>query len=243
MPHSLQLYTLREHLDADLEGTLRRVAEIGYRQVEPYRIVPSTSALRAALATHGLSAPTAHAPLLGEQREQIFSAATQLGIGTVILPASPAELWTDAAGVEQIAADVNEVARAATDHGLRVGYHNHWWEFTPMSGHTALEHFSDHLAENVVLEIDTYWAAVGGADPVELVTRLGRRVRYLHLKDGPITQEPADQVALGQGSMPVPEILEAATHLELAVVELDDHRGEMFAAVEQSLQYLRAGDK
>ena len=243
MPYSLQLYTLRDHVDADLDGTLRRVAEIGYRQVEPYRIVPDAEALGAALDRHGLSAPTAHAPILGDQREEIFTAAAQLGIGTVILPATPAEQWAEPAGVEQIAAGLNEAARAAADHGLRVGYHNHWWEFTPMAGHTALDHLTEHLAKDVVLQIDTYWAAVAEVDPVALITRLGARVRYLHLKDGPITRDPADQVALGQGAMPVDAILAAATNVDLSMVELDDHRGDMFDAVEQSLQYLRAGDR
>lgn len=238
MSHSLQLYTLRNHLDEDLDGTLKRVAGFGYTQVEPYRIVPETEALGAALREHGLSAPTTHAPLLGENQAEIFAAAGQLGIGTVILPATPESEWTSAAGVEAIAAALNQAANAAAEHGLRVGYHNHWWEFAQIDGRTAIEHFADRLNPEVVLEIDTYWAAVAGVDPVAIIGALGPRVQYLHLKDGPITSDAADQVALGQGSMPVPDILAAAEHLTLGVVELDDHRGDMFTAVEQSLRYL-----
>lgn len=239
MSHSLQLYTLRDHLDADLDGTLKRVAGFGYTQVEPYRILPETQALGEALREYGLNAPTTHAPLLGENQAEIFAAAVQLGIGTVILPATPAEQWAGAAGIDAIAASLNSASHAAAAHGLRVGYHNHWWEFAPIAGRTAMEYFADQLNDNIVLEIDTYWAAVAGVDPVQIITALGERVQYLHLKDGPITRDPADQVALGQGEMPVPQILAAATHLELGVVELDDHRGDMFTAVEQSLAYLR----
>lgn len=245
MSPSLQLYTLRDHLDADLDATLQRVAGIGYTQVEPYRIVPApqTRALAAALDAHGLAAPSAHAGVLGEDQEQIFAAARQLGIGTVIVPASDPDRWTTAAGVEAIAAELNAAARVAADLGLRVGYHNHWWEFAPIDGRNALVHLADHLHPDVVLEIDTYWAAVAGVDPVAIITELGQRVRYLHLKDGPITREPDDQVALGRGEMPVPQILAAAAHLEVGVVELDDHRGDMFTAVEQSLAYLRGLDR
>lgn len=243
MSLALQLYTLRDHLDSDLNDTLKRVADIGYTQVEPYRIVSDTLELGAALREHGLSAPTAHAPLLSVEQEEIFAAATQLGIGTLILPATPQEMWTTAADVIEIATELNNAARAAAEHGLRVGYHNHWWEFAPIDERTAMEHFADLLHPDVVLEVDTYWAAVAGVDPVQVITTLGERVQYLHLKDGPITREPADQVALGQGRMPVSQILQAATHLRLGVVELDDHRGDMFTAVEQSLAYLSAGDR
>jgi sugar phosphate isomerase/epimerase len=91
----------------------------------------------------------------------------------------------------------------------------------------------------VVLEVDAYWAAVGGQDPVALLGRLGHRVQALHVKDGPATSDTRDQVAVGRGGLPIREILGAAPQA-LPVIELDDTRGDRFAAVADSLAWLRA---
>ncbi|WP_413249823.1 sugar phosphate isomerase/epimerase family protein [Sinomonas flava] len=242
MSLSIQLYTVRKSLEEDLPGTIKRLAEIGFTQVEPYRFVAKAAELRAALAENGLTAPSGHAPLLQEDQDEILAAARDLGIGTVIDPHVPAERWKDLESIKETARQLNEAAKKASEYGLRVGYHNHWWEIEDLiEGRTPLEHLADHLDPEVVLELDTYWAAVGGQDPVELLGRLGDRVKFIHIKDGPVTREPSDQLPLGQGSIPVFEVIGAATALEAAVVELDDFRGDMFDAVEQSFGFVSAG--
>lgn len=102
--------------------------------------------------------------------------------------------------------------------------------------------FAEALAGDVVLELDTFWAEVGGASAVELIARLGERVTFIHLKDGPYTMDTAEQQPLGQGAMPVPEILKGAPDA-VRVVELDAYAGDVFEAVEQSLRYLREIDR
>jgi len=89
----------------------------------------------------------------------------------------------------------------------------------------------------VILELDTYWAAVGGEDVVPLLGRLGDRVQFLHIKDGPLTKDDKEQLAVGAGKMPIDEIL-AAAPAALAVVELDDFTGDVFDAVTDSFTYL-----
>ena len=79
--------------------------------------------------------------------------------------------------------------------------------------------------------------AVGGADPVALLERLGSRVQLLHIKDGPLSTNDLEQVAVGSGSMPVPAILAAAPQA-IRVVELDDFDGDMLTAVADSAAYL-----
>jgi sugar phosphate isomerase/epimerase len=96
------------------------------------------------------------------------------------------------------------------------------------------------LDPEIVLEVDTYWAAAGGEDVPELLSRLGDRVRLLHLKDGPIQTNFKDQVPLGQGKMPWKEILAAATSLEVGIVEVDEYTGDMLEAVRESYDYLAA---
>ena len=102
---------------------------------------------------------------------------------------------------------------------------------------TALEFFAGRLAPEVVLEVDTYWVAVGGADPVAYLPKLGDRVVALHIKDGPGTHDNKDQVAVGQGSLPIEQIIAAAPNA-LRVIELDDSRGDRFQAVADSFAFL-----
>ncbi|MFC4222705.1 sugar phosphate isomerase/epimerase family protein [Lysinibacter cavernae] len=236
---SLQLYTLREALEHDLAATIARVAEIGFTAVEPYRFVDRADEFAAALTQHSLNAPSGHAPLLSENQNDIFEAAAKLGIGTVIDPFVPEEQWTTRSGIEQIAAGLNAAAAVGATHGISVGYHNHWWEVeTIVDDRRSIEVLTDFLDPSVVLEIDTYWAQVAGADVPQLLRDLGSRVTFIHIKDGPATREPKDQVALGQGVLPLHEILAAAGSLTAQVVELDDTRGDMFTAVADSYAYL-----
>ena len=236
---SLQLYTVRGELERDFDAALARIAEIGYRQVEPFGLVDFESQLVDGLPKHGLTAPTTHAGLLGRELEPAFAAAKRLGIGTVIDPYVDPARWQSAEDIKQIAAELNEVARQAADHGLTIGYHNHHFELeSVINGVHGLEIFASQLAPEIVLEVDTYWAAVGGADVPALLGRLGERVVALHIKDGDGTLDNKAQVAVGAGSMPVQDFLAAAPG-RLAVVELDDFAGEIFDAVSGSYSYLQ----
>lgn len=237
-PLSVQLYTVRDAVAADLPGTLRRLAGLGFTQVEPYAFVDRVDEYAEALPAAGLTAPTAHVRLVGADLAPIFAAATRLGIGTVIDPHIDEQRWTTREDVEAIAAELADIARQATEHGLTVGYHNHAFELErTIDGRPALEVLAEALPPEVVLEIDTYWVAVGGQDVPALLRRLGGRVTALHVKDGPLTKDDREQVAVGAGAMPVAEILAAAPDA-LRVVELDDFDGDVFDAVRDSYDHL-----
>ncbi|MHA6615569.1 sugar phosphate isomerase/epimerase family protein [Pseudonocardia sp. DLS-67] len=240
-PLSVQLYTVRELLAEDLPGTLDRLAGLGLDHVEPFRLTDHAAQLGPALAASGLTAPTAHQHVVGTgAEEEIFATAAALGVRTVFDPRIDRERFETADGVAAVAADLNAAAAVAAKHGVRLGYHNHAQELEiVLYGTPALELLAGHLDEAVVLEVDTYWAAVGGQDPVALLKRLGERVTAVHVKDGPATPDPADQVPVGQGGLPVREILGAAPDA-LRVVELDDTRGDRFRAVADSVAWLRA---
>ena len=239
---SVQLYTVRDALESDLPGTIRRLAEIGFTQVEPYNFAARADELAAALAETGLTAPTGHAPLLSGDQDEIFAAARRLGIGTVFDPFLPPEQWQTAETVRANATRLNEAAKKGAEHGIRVGYHNHWWELeTSIAGVSALEYFAGLLDPELVLEIDTYWAAVGGADPVALLERLGDRVVAIHIKDGPGTRDMNAQLPAGQGTMDVWGIIGAATSLEVPVLEFDGYAHDIFDGVSASLRYVQAG--
>jgi sugar phosphate isomerase/epimerase len=240
-PLSVQLYTVRDALSADLPGTLQRIADIGYTNVEAFGFVDNADELAAALRDAGLAAPSGHARLLdaGEQDlERIFHASTTLGFGTLIDPHIDESRWTTREDVEAIARELSALAPRAADHGLVLGYHNHAFEFSNrIDGVSAYEVFADALSDDVVLELDTYWVQVGGDDPVAVIGKYGDKVQFLHVKDGDGSHDDKQQVAVGNGVMPIRDIIAAAPDA-LHVVELDDHEGDVFQAVADSYTFL-----
>jgi sugar phosphate isomerase/epimerase len=238
IPLSVQLYTVRDAIASDLEGALRRLADIGFRLVEPWGFVERVDEYAELLPSLGLSAPSAHARLVGQELGPIVAAAKRLGISTLIDPHIDDDRWTSRDGVEGVAADLNSLAERLADDGLAVGYHNHAFELENLiDGTPALEVLAGSLTDAVALEVDTYWVEVGGQDAPDLLERLGDRVRFLHVKDGPITKVDSDQVAVGSGSMPIAAILRTAPQA-LPVVELDDHAGDVFTALAESVAFL-----
>jgi sugar phosphate isomerase/epimerase len=241
-PPALQLYTLREVLPTGRTGVLTRVAELGYGAVEPYDVRTDPEQLRADLDQTGLAVCSVHANILGSGGDALLRGARAVGAGTVIVPSVPSERYADAEAIAGLAKELNEAAVKAADHGLRLGYHNHDFELSSIvGGRPGLEVLADALDPAVVLEVDTYWAAVGGQDVPALLGRLGDRVRYLHVKDGPITRR-GEQTAVGSGLMPVAEILAACPSAEWHVVELDWCATDMLTAVGDSLAWLASHD-
>ncbi len=235
---SIQLYSVRSALTADFAGAIDRLRAIGFTRVEPFALLVFADQLTAALADTGLTAPTSHQNLEGEDLDLIFKTAVDLGVGTVIHPYIPAERWLSRSDIEQLADTLNAAAVRARDHGLRVAYHNHAWELsTLIDNRCALEVFADYLDPEVVLEVDAYWAGTGGADVPALLRRLGSRVVALHLKDGPLNGKTAEQLPLGSGDLPAAAIIAAATSLEFPVLEFDDYAGDIFAGISAGYSY------
>lgn len=231
----MQLYTLRDH--TDLPDTLHRLAALGYQAVEPYNPLNDPAGFRALLDETGLAVHSTHAPLLGDQRDDVARALEIIGLDTVIVPfIAPA----DFADLPRTIAALNDAAAWAAKNGLRLGYHNHAWELELVGGRHALEIVAEQLDPAVFFEIDVYWAHVGGADVPALLRRLGDRVKFLHVKDGPGTPEAA-MTAVGSGTLPIGEILAAAPDA-FRVVELDRCDTDMWQAVADSLTYLREVD-
>ncbi|MGH3208638.1 MAG: sugar phosphate isomerase/epimerase family protein [Trebonia sp.] len=236
-PLALQLYTVRDQLASGRKPVLKSIRDYGYGAVEPYDVRTDPEALRADLDETGLAVCAVHAKALGEDADAFLDGATTVGADTVIVPWVPPERFADAGAIGALARELNEGAARAADRGLRFGYHNHAFELAEVGGRTGLEALADALDPAVLLEVDTYWAAVGGQDVPALLGRLGDRVRYLHVKDGPITQDDP-MTAVGAGRMPVAEILAACPSAEWHVVELDRCATDVLTAVRDSLGWL-----
>ena len=90
-----------------------------------------------------------------------------------------------------------------------------------------------------MFEVDAYWARMGGADPAEVMTRLGSRAHYIHIKDGPAQSYTDDiMVPIGQGTIDWVATLRAGSSLDWHIVELERLSQDVFVALDQSLTYL-----
>jgi len=238
---SVQLYSVRQQIAEDLEGTLERLASLGFEQVEPYgAFVVGSDAYAAALANTGLTAPSAHAGVLDlSDPSPAFEAANAIGVTTIIDPAHRTDDWQSIDGIARIAERINRTAELAREYGLTFGYHNHWWELEARpNGTPALELLAPRLDDRVVLEVDTYWVEVGGVDVVDLLGRLGDRVRFLHVKDGDKSRDTKAQLPAGEGEMDIPAVLAAAPDA-MRVLEFDDYAGDTVDGLAASLAYVK----
>jgi sugar phosphate isomerase/epimerase len=240
---SVQLYSVREAIAADLQGAVARLAQIGLRHVEPYAFAERVEEYERAFAASGLSAPSGHAAVIdSDDPDRFFEAAVRLGIRTVIDPMVPSERWRSAADVARTAGRVNELAARAATFGLAFGYHNHQWELgNRIAGRHALLGFVDRLDESVELEIDTFWASVGGADTPGLLRSLGDRVTFIHVKDGALSEDTSLQQPAGRGAVDVLGVLAAAPQA-VRVIEFDDYAGDVFEGIADSFAWLREND-
>lgn len=238
-PVALQLYTLRQEADADLAGVLARVAEIGYVGLEPFAVAKHGAARLRRLADQvGLQFCSAHMPLpSGPEAGRILDDLAELGTD-VIFVSGKRDQFSSKEGVERLAEAFSAGVEAAAARGVRVGYHNHWWEFSnSFDGQVAYDYFLASLGAEVPLEVDTYWVQAGGADPAATVGRLGARVSHLHVKDGPAVPGEA-QVAVGEGKVDVAGVLGANEAVAWHIVELDSCEGDTFEVVRASYDYL-----
>ncbi len=243
LPISVQLYSIREAMAQDFEGSVRRIAEMGYAGVETAGFPGTTPAAAAQLFNDlGLTVSSAHAPLpLGERQNEILDTMDSLGCKHLICPALPKEDYKTVAGVQRLCDMLNEANAVATARGLSLGVHNHWWEFEPVEDTRPYQIWLERLEPTIFFELDVYWIKTAGLDPATIVKEFGARAPFLHMKDGPATTEEA-MVAFGEGVMDLPAVIEAGQGAtEWYVVELDKCDTDMFEAVEKSFNYLVQG--
>ena len=237
---SVQLYSLREEAKAGIAPVIERLGRIGYAAVEPAGFGDLTpEAFARCLAAAGMVVSSCHValPKPGEANA-VLDQQQALGNSLVVVPFLRPERFADAASIDKAAGHLNAFNEAVRSRGMRLGYHNHWWEFQQrVEGETAHARLFRALDSDVFAEIDTYWAQVGGADPAQVVTTLGERAPLLHIKDGPADDPAAAMTAVGDGVIDVAAIARASRAV-WHVVELDRCATDMFEAVERSHSYM-----
>jgi sugar phosphate isomerase/epimerase len=240
---ALQLYTVRALAATDLPGTLAAVAAAGYHRVE-LAVLPGTEPgeLGRLLDEAGLQTIASHESIdrLREDADAVTDRLAEVRCPRVIVPWMPEIDRRTAEDVRRFAQALGGFARRFADHGIKLGYHGHAFEFEPLAGSTIWDILLAELPQEVELELDVYWLAVGGRDPVAEIRANVDRVRLLHMKDRAPGTEPHD-VPVGEGILPFPEIIPEAdaAGVEWYVVEQDEP-GEPLEEITRSLRYLES---
>ena len=210
LPLGIQLYTIGDDVDKDAAAAVKKIAQIGYKEVETagFGSAGSAAALRKILDDNGLKCPSAHLTFDLKNLNKAFDQAHALGctyatasVPRLLIKDVPsldgprradaikiitAVLNTPFSGDElkRMIGAMNQIAAAAKKQGLTFASHNHTYEFQPVDGQPALYQMIAQTAANgVVFEIDCGWATVAGYNPVDLVTRFPGRIKMLHIKD------------------------------------------------------------
>lgn len=241
---TIQLYSVRKQLEKDFEGTLRKIAEMGFTCVEPAGFHGHTvTELGKLLRSLELIAPTAHSNLpIGDETNEIIETALELGHRYLITGGPPGwqDHFTSVDDIKRIAEKYCIAAENAAKHGLCVGYHNHDWDLAEFDGQPAYHIFLAHTPESVLWQADVFWVARAGIDPSRFLEEIGSRGKALHFKDGHIANREISPLFLpaGAGDVDLLAAAKSANHAEYIAVELDEYAGDMLAAVKQSYQYL-----
>jgi sugar phosphate isomerase/epimerase len=249
IPVGLQLSTLTGMAKADLPATLNQIHAIGYQEVEltPVAYTLPVDQLRKVVAASGLRAPSGHFEYTDLSNQ--FDYAKALRLQWVVCPMLPKAQWTSAEGFHTAAAQFNQWGKRANELGMRFAFHNHDYEFRRFGDTTGFDILLKETDPKLVFfEMDCYWITQAGFDPVDMLNRLGKRVRMIHLKDrkpgfpssNDMSLSSAHFTEVGNGAIDWPAIFAAAEKLKVEhyFVEQDHIDGSPIDSVRASHDYL-----
>jgi sugar phosphate isomerase/epimerase len=186
----VQLYTVRKQMKHDFEGTLAKVAAIGYKEVEfAGYFKHSPQDVRTILDRLGLVSPAPHVAYdtLGDKFPEQIESAKIIGQSYIVCPWIPEKIRKQPHGWQDAVETFNRAGEASQKAGIQFAYHNHWFEFLPVNsvdGKLPYDFLLEHCDPNLVkMELDLCWITLGGGDPLKYFDRYPGRFPLVHVKD------------------------------------------------------------
>lgn len=240
----VQLYTVRSEMGKDFEGSLKKIAEIGYKEVEfagYYNRTPQQ--IKEILTRYGLTAPSAHVPLKMVQSEmdKAIADAQIVGHKLLVCPYLEAKDRATIDDYKRHAAAFNRAGEACRKAGIEFGYHNHDFEFLTLNGQMPLDVLLAETDKNLVkLELDVYWIKKGKQDALAYFKKYPGRFVALHVKDMDAT-ERGHFTEVGKGVINFKEIFAQSgpAGVKYFIVEQDQTPGSPFDSLKISFDYLK----
>jgi len=253
LPVGLQLYSVRNLLPKDFEGTLHQVAAAGYSEVEAAGYFDKTAAdFGNALQKAGLRCVSTHHSLvqLRSQFEQLIQYGQALRLEYIICswagvhrdPSRKGDLTLD--DWRYVADEFNKLGDKVKAAGMTFGYHNHIVEFGTEGGVVFFDELLKRTDPNlVVFEMDCGWVVGGGHNPVEYLSKLPERFPMLHVKD--MVKQPDGKlrnVVMGKGFIDYKPIFRAATGLKHYFIEQEEFEGDPIKELREDAEFMRKLD-
>jgi sugar phosphate isomerase/epimerase len=256
----LQLYTVRDLMKNDFEGTIAKVAQIGYKEVEFAGYYDrSPQAVRAILEKNSLTSPSTHVgyDIVEEKWSETLDAAHAIGHAFVVCPWIDAKQRKTPDGWKRAAELFNRAGESAQKAGIQFAYHNHAFEFEPsetLGGKMPYDFLLQNTDPKLVkMEMDLCWITVGAQDPVKYFNRYPGRFPLVHVKDwttkGPsgndyggatgASKKPGHMTDVGQGEIDFKRIFAQSTTagIQHYFVENDEPKSA-FDDIKVSYDYL-----
>jgi len=251
----LQLYSMRELLPKDVRGTIAKIAEAGYNEVETYGYSVKDKfwgldpkSFKALLDQHGLTAPSGHYGMdpfiqTGDQEalKSYIEAAKIVGGEYITVPYLGDDLRKTQDDWKKVAGRLNEASAICKAGGLKLAYHNHNFEFVKFGETTGYDILLKETDPNAVkFELDLYWVVRSGNDPVKLFTDHPGRFPMWHVKDMDKANNTIN-TEVGSGTIDFKKIYENAklAGLEHLIVEQENFALDPYVSIKQSADYIK----
>ena len=183
----LQLYTVRDQMKADFDGTIAKVASIGYKEVEFAGYFGRTpERVRAVIDRNGLTSPSCHVEyaVLSDKWPSVIESSKVIGQSYIVCPWIPEEIRKQPDGWKRAIETFNHAGEISKKSGIQFAYHNHWFEFLPVNGKLPYDMLLEQCDPDLVkMELDLCWITVAGADPLTYFNRHPGRFPLVHVKD------------------------------------------------------------
>jgi len=244
IPMGLEMYSVREELKKDPQGTVRAVAGMGYQGLEFYAPYFSWSQAQAKemkklLDDLGMRCFSTHNDSSYFKKENIQNAIDLnliLGSKYVVMASSQPKPGLD--GWKEVADDLNTAAERLESAGLKAGYHNHELEFTPVGGMRPMEILAKNTKPTVMLQLDVGTCVKAGSDPAAWIRMNPGRIRSIHCKDWSPDAGKGYSVLLGEGVTDWKAVFAAAESVGGAEYYLMEQEGSRFSELETAKKCL-----
>ena len=203
----IQLYTLRDLVNEDFLGTLKKVRKAGFNMVEAagyrdgkfYGYTPQE--YRKITTDMGFFPKSSHTYVSVDNAQQVAEDTANAGASYLVMPSFPKEKRTSLDGYKQVADEFNIIGEACRNVGLKFGYHNHAFEFEKMDGQVPYDILIKNTdPELVCMQIDLYWMVYGGYDPLDYFKKYPGRFELWHVKDM-LGDESRESTEIGNGKL------------------------------------------
>ena len=240
----VQLYTVRAEMAKDFDGSLKKIAELGFKEVEfagYYNRTPQQ--IKALLTQLGLDAPSAHIPLadLRNNLTKTIEGAKVMGHRYIVCPFLMPNERKTLDQYKELFATLNKAGAECKKAGIQLAYHNHDFEFTPIDGKLPYDLMLAETDKNLVkMELDLYWIVKANQDPLAYMKKYPDRFALFHVKD--LDKTPNRGITeVGHGVIDFKTIFAKAPKgaIKHYLIEQDVCPGSPFDSLKFSIDYLK----